>query len=168
VLAVAVVGLAVGSSAANAKDQSPWRSIRPSDAPAVKAALAKLHAPQGFKHASVCRSPVKGFENVCFERPTSIPLSRAETTRLVAASGTEPQPRLGPGLTCILANVGDHRPGLHPEDCAEAGTLGRLFLDFFIESVVRQTTTSVESATQSVGPIPGGTQIDIVIDEIHR
>lgn len=163
------VALAVVLPSADAQNQSPWRSIRPSDSSAIKAALARLHAPQGFPRGTVrCPFLVKGFENICFARPTSIPLSRAETTRLITGSGAQPMPWLAIAPNCSLVNVHYDRPGLHPEFCAEAGTAGPLLLDVYINSVVRQTATSVVRATASLGPFPGGTQIHIVAAAIHR
>ena len=59
-------------------------------------------------------------------------------------------------------------PGLHPEACAEVATAGPLLVAFFVNSVVRVTATSVASATQSLGPFPGGTQIEIAVTDIQR
>jgi len=174
-IAAGAVVLGIVLAPSGADGQSPWRWIvLPKDTAAIDAAVAALHPPPGFtRNSRRCQfAQTTDVEDLCFTRRRSLVLSDAEMARVVAGTGAR-NTSLGLGVQCLglagaAARPAVRRLGLRPEACEDAATSGTILLLFAVNSVVRVNPTSVVSATHSVGPFPGGTQINIAVDYIRR
>jgi hypothetical protein len=163
-LAVAGVAFGIHEQPKRGVFHSPWRSVTAADADLVARTFATLHTPPGFTRGGQCQFTPPGAQ-VCFTRHPSIVLYTGNWARLVASTGAQQTPLLGPAL---CARVNRTRLGVRVQGCQNAAVRGRLLVSFFANSVVNVRANSVVGTNKPDRTFEAGTHIAVEALEVWK